>query len=110
MKGFFDIVYTTVKLIPRGRVATYGQIAALAGSPRGARAVGWALHVLKGSQLRAIPWHRVINREGRISTTCVEHTDQEQAYLLAREGVDVSHDKTGYRINLHTYLWDAKNK
>jgi methylated-DNA-protein-cysteine methyltransferase-like protein len=63
--GFFERVYTLVEQIPPGRVATYGQVAALLGVPRGARAVGWALRVLPRS--RAVPWHRVLGAGGRIS-------------------------------------------
>ncbi len=105
MEGFFELVYDTVKKIPRGKVATYGQIAALAGSPRGARTVGWALHILKSEQLKYIPWHRVINREGRVSTTCPDHTSDEQAFLLQKEGVHVEKKHDVYRIDLHQYQW-----
>jgi methylated-DNA-protein-cysteine methyltransferase related protein len=63
--GFFARVYALVARIPRGRVATYGQVAVLLGVPRGARAVGWALRVLDPRQ--AVPWHRVVGAGGRIS-------------------------------------------
>ena len=62
--GFFARVYAAVRLIPRGRVATYGQIAAWLGVPRGARAVGWALRALDRDD---VPWHRVVGYDGRIS-------------------------------------------
>jgi methylated-DNA-protein-cysteine methyltransferase-like protein len=65
-RGFFARVYALVRRIPRGRVATYGQVAALAGVPRGARAVGWALSGI-GERLRDVPWHRVVGARGRIS-------------------------------------------
>ncbi len=65
--GFFERVYTLVEQIPEGRVATYGQVAALLGVPRGARAVGWALRALPRSRSRAVPWHRVLGAGGRIS-------------------------------------------
>jgi methylated-DNA-protein-cysteine methyltransferase-like protein len=80
--GFFERVYEVVRRIPRGRVATYGEVAAILGVSRGARAVGWALRDLgrrkarlsrpKGRGLsrpkgREIPWHRVVGGGGRIS-------------------------------------------
>jgi methylated-DNA-protein-cysteine methyltransferase-like protein len=64
--GFFERVYAVVRRIPRGRVATYGQVAALAGVPRGARAVGWALGGV-GRREASVPWHRVVGANGRIS-------------------------------------------
>jgi methylated-DNA-protein-cysteine methyltransferase-like protein len=64
--SFFDRVYALVRQIPRGRVATYGQLAALLGVPRGARAVGWALRGL-GVRVKGVPWHRVVGQHGRIS-------------------------------------------
>jgi methylated-DNA-protein-cysteine methyltransferase-like protein len=64
---FFARVYAAVRAIPRGRVATYGQVAAFVGVPRGARAVGWALRALSPPLARAVPWHRVVGAGGRIS-------------------------------------------
>jgi methylated-DNA-protein-cysteine methyltransferase-like protein len=65
--GFFQRVYTAVRAIPRGRVATYGQVAALVGVPRGARAVGWALRAMDTAEARRVPWHRVVTAAGGIS-------------------------------------------
>jgi len=65
--GFFTRVYAAVRRIPRGRVATYGQIALLLGVPRGARAVGWALRALRGRSATTVPWQRVVGAGGRIS-------------------------------------------
>ena len=64
---FFARVYDAVRAIPRGRVATYGQVAAYLGVPRGARAVGWALRALSPALERSVPWHRVVGAGGRIS-------------------------------------------
>src|SRR5687767_2606789 len=64
---FFSQVYAAVRRIPRGRVATYGQVAAAVGVPRGARAVGWALRALRGRTAKGVPWHRVVGAGGRIS-------------------------------------------
>ena len=69
-EGFFERVYAVVRCIPRGRVATYGQIAALVGVTRGARAVGWALGGIgrrKARRADGVPWHRVVGARGRIS-------------------------------------------
>jgi len=65
--GFFERVYDAVRAIPKGRVLTYGQIARLLGTPRGARAVGWALRVLPKKLSHSVPWHRVVGAGGRIS-------------------------------------------
>jgi methylated-DNA-protein-cysteine methyltransferase-like protein len=64
---FFTRVYRAARAIPRGRVATYGQLARLIGVPRGARAVGWALRALDASRDGDVPWHRVVGAGGRIS-------------------------------------------
>ena len=100
------------KKIPSGRVATYGQIAAMCGSPRAARQVGWAMHAIDDSlDKRNIPWQRVINRHGMISTTCLEHPAEEQAFRLQREGVQVTKKDGNYFINLSKFLWrQGKNR
>lgn len=64
---FFERVYALVRRIPRGRVVTYGQVAALLGVSRGARAVGWALRALPERRAEHVPWHRVVGAGGRIS-------------------------------------------
>jgi methylated-DNA-protein-cysteine methyltransferase-like protein len=64
---FFPRVYALVRRIPRGRVATYGQVAAFLGVVRGARAVGWALRALPEAAAGRVPWHRVVGAGGRIS-------------------------------------------
>jgi methylated-DNA-protein-cysteine methyltransferase-like protein len=78
-------IYTVVRRIPRGRVATYGQVAALAGLPGHARQVGYALHALpRGTRL---PWHRVINAKGAVSRRRRPGDELSQRLLLEREGV-----------------------
>jgi methylated-DNA-protein-cysteine methyltransferase-like protein len=64
---FYRLVYRLVRRVPRGRVVTYGQVAAILGQPRGARAVGMALGALGPSQVDAVPWHRGINAPRRCS-------------------------------------------
>jgi len=79
-------IYAAVSRIPKGRVATYGQIASLAGLPRQARLVGYAMHSLPADS--DVPWHRVVNAAGKISlrADALGH-DELQAQLLRREGV-----------------------
>ena len=78
-------IYAVVRRIPRGRVATYGQVAVLAGLGGHARQVGYAMHALpKGS---SVPWHRVINARGEISRRRRPGEELSQRMLLEREGV-----------------------
>ncbi len=92
-------ILSVVKSIPRGRVAGYGQVAALAGSPRGARQVARVLHSLSAAE--KLPWHRVIGAAGRISLPEGAGGD-EQARRLRREGVAVG---AGGRIDLALFGW-----
>ena len=98
--GFFKKVWALVAHIPSGKVASYGQIAALLGNPRAARTVGWALHSTPDHL--DIPWHRVINSKGRISTDCGEHSPGLQRHLLEQEGVEF--DARDY-VNMDDYMW-----
>lgn len=81
----FEKIYEEVKKIPRGNVATYGQIAAKSGNPRLARVVGYALHVNPDPD--SIPCHRVVNREGRLSPAFVFGGENMQRALLEAEGI-----------------------
>lgn len=87
---FKDLVIQTVRMIPPGKVASYGQIAAMVDSPRAALQVGYVLHDYGGDG--KTPWWRVINSKGFISTKCEEHTKNMQKNLLESEGVEVSKD------------------
>jgi methylated-DNA-protein-cysteine methyltransferase-like protein len=93
-------ILAVVRRIPRGRVATYGQVAALAGLPRQPRLVGYALHALSSST--AVPWHRVINARGMISARSSGDGSISQRFLLEREGV--SFDGRG-RVSLERFQW-----
>ncbi len=90
-----------VRLIPEGRVATYGQIAALAGRPRNARQVGRSLAGLRGT---TVPWHRVVNARGTISERGIDPLEsvERQQFLLEEEGVLLDHQG---RIDLDRFGW-----
>ena len=75
-----------MRRIPRGRVATYGQVAALAGLPGAARQVGYALHALPAGA-DDVPWQRVVNAKGEVSPRAEPGADDEQRALLEAEGV-----------------------
>ena len=107
MTEFSTRVYDVVRLIPVGHVATYGQIAAMLGSPRAARMVGAALrHLPEGTD---VPWHRVLNGEGRISIENMDHPAEEQANLLMAEGVIVTVKDGIFSVNLGSFLWKPRN-
>ena len=97
----YRAIYSVVMRIPEGRVATYGQVACLAGQPGQARLVGYALRALMGDL--PVPWHRVVNARGEISCRSgASCADLEQRLFLEREGVRF--DPQG-RIPLERYLW-----
>lgn len=95
---FTERALRIIRSIPRGRVATYGQIAVLAGFPSAARQVVRLLHSLSDSE--ALPWHRVINSRGTISLTGDGY--EEQRRLLEAEGVQLG---LGGRVDFAAYLW-----
>ena len=98
--NFFERVYDAVKQIPKGKVATYGQIATAAGSPRAARQVGYALHV--NPQPGIIPCHRVVNRFGGLAPAFAFGGQEVQAELLRQEGVQV---QESFTVDLERYLY-----
>ena len=85
---FADVAAAAIRAIPEGKVATYGQVAALAGSPRAARQVVWLLN--SSWQTRELPWHRLIAAGGRIALTGTGAALQRK--LLRKEGVVISRD------------------
>ena len=93
-------IYATVKRVPKGRVATYGQIAAVAGLGRHARQVGYALHALPDGS--SVPWHRVLNARGEVSPRGEPGWEHIQRMLLEGEGVRF--DASG-RVALRRYQW-----
>ena len=105
--GFYEKVYKVVRCIPPGKVSSYGRIAEMLGTPKAARAVGYALSALRhpnqdGYTSANVPWQRVVNSQGRISIHHREQTANRQAEILRAEGVKV--DENG-RIDLSVYLW-----
>lgn len=101
-RSTFQRIYAVVKQIPAGRVATYGDVARMAGMPRSARVVGYALHALSDS---SVPWHRVVNARGELSLGKVDTTEGiEQRILLEDEGVEFDPDG---RVDLERYGWSG---
>lgn len=91
MKNTFEIIYDVVIRIPSGKVATYGQIARIAGNPRWSRVVGYALHV--NPAFGTIPCHRVVNRKGDLCPSFAFGGCEVQAQLLKAEGVEIIDNK-----------------
>ena len=100
MGEVFGRIYDVVRRIPKGSVATYGQIAALAGNPRWARVVGYALHV--NPEPGKIPCHRVVNRDGKTTPAFAFGGEDIQRKLLEDEGITFEADGT---VDLDKYLW-----
>ena len=92
-------IYRVIRRIPRGRVATYGQVAGLAGMPGQARLVGYALHALDDPR---VPWQRVINAKGEISARSELGPEELQRQLLEDEGVEFT---LGGRVSLERFRW-----
>lgn len=99
----FEKIYEVVKKIPRGKVATYGQIAELAGDKKWARAVGYALHANPDPE--KIPCFRVVNRFGGLAPAFAFGGIGVQAKKLKAEGIEVSAENT---VDLDKYLWNGK--
>ncbi len=100
--GTYEIIWDTVRLIPKGKVASYGQVAVEAGLPGQARLVGYALHATP--PLSGIPWHRVINAQGKISFPVGSPSYRRQRQLLRREGIVID----GGAIDLKRFGWLRK--
>ena len=98
----FEKIYEIVKQIPVGKVATYGMIAHLAGNPRWARVVGYALH--SNPEPGVIPCHRVVNRYGGLAPAFAFGGENQQRHLPELEGVQFVDDVT---VNLEVCLWNG---
>jgi methylated-DNA-protein-cysteine methyltransferase-like protein len=103
---FARAVYALVRRVPRGRVVTYGQVAALLGHPRAARAVGTALANLPRPLQHIVPWQRVINAAGRISIRGGIERPDLQRELLELEGIRF---RAG-TVLLKDYRWDGPTR
>ena len=101
MKNSYELIYDVVKRIPYGKVATYGQVAFLAGNPKWSRVVGYALHVNPDPD--SIPCYRVVNRFSEPSKAFAFGGLNEQIMLLRDEGIEV----VDGRVDLSKYLWDG---
>ena len=103
----YNIIYQTVRQIPFGKVATYGQIADLAGLHGKARLVGYALFKVDVN-LNDVPWHRVINAKGEISYSSLRRGgDYLQKHLLEKEGIEFNSKE---KINLNLYQWQTNDR
>ena len=99
--SFNELVYALVRHIPAGQVSSYGRIAKLLDVPHGARAVGWAMSALKSDD-RGVPWHRVVNAQGRVSIKGSPAGAAEQRARLEAEGIVF--DERGY-LDMARHLW-----
>ena len=98
----FDKIYDVVKKIPKGKVCTYGCVAAMAGNPRWSRVVGYALHV--NPEPGKIPCHRVVTRNGEVSKAFAFGGENMQRLLLAEEGIEFLGDG---RVDLKRFIWQG---
>ena len=99
---FFSLVYELVRLIPYGRVSSYGAIAAAIGSPGAARMVGWALNHCS-LESETVPAHRVVNRNGVLSGKHSFKEENTMQQLLEREGIIIKDDKV---VDFKRLFWD----
>jgi methylated-DNA-protein-cysteine methyltransferase-like protein len=100
----YQRIYRVVRRIPKGRVATYGQVASLAGLAGHARQVGYALHALPQGTI--VPWHRVVNAAGRISARATPGGELVQRILLEREGIPLDARGT---VPLDRHRWRPRS-
>ena len=101
--GSYARIYAVVRRVPRGKVASYGQVARLAGLPGRARQVGYAMYALPAGS--SVPWQRVVNAQGKVSRRRVPGAELTQRMLLEREGVRFG---PGGRIPLARYGWQPR--
>jgi methylated-DNA-protein-cysteine methyltransferase-like protein len=103
--NFFEDVFEVVKLIPRGRVTSYGAIARYLGTTMSARMVGWAMNAVHG--LHAIPAHRVVNSQGLLTGKAHFEPPSAMQKRLEKEGIKVAHDKV---IDFKKCFWDPSRE
>ncbi len=100
---FSKKVIQLIQAIPKGKIATYGQIAKLAGKPQGSRGVSWILH--SSSKAHNLPWQRVLNSKGMISFPMDSAEFKRQKQLLVKEGIDFNEAD---QIDLKKFQWRRK--
>jgi len=103
--SFFENVVEVAKLVPKGRVTTYGAIAAYLSTPKSARMVGWALNSQKGNS--KVPAHRVVNRTGLLTGKQHFTTPNEMELLLNSEGIET---QKGQIVDMQRYFWDPSEE
>ncbi len=99
MSNTFERIYDVVRQIPKGKVATYGQVAALAGNKRWARVVGYALHA--NPDEKGIPCYRVVTKDGNVSKAFVFGGENRQVELLKNDGIEF----VDGHVNMEKYQW-----
>lgn len=106
MGAFADRVFAVVKQIPRGKVATYGQIARIIGAPRAARYVGYALRAnpSPGTEPESIPCHRVVFKDGRMARGFAFGGPEIQQQMLEEEGVEFNEEG---KVVMESFLWNG---
>lgn len=104
-KDFFTNVYDVVRLIPKGRVTSYGAIARYLSTPKASRMVGWAMNA--AHKLPDIPAHRVVNRMGMLSGKMHFATPEMMENLLRMEGIEVKNDRI---CDFDRYFWDPNQE
>jgi methylated-DNA-protein-cysteine methyltransferase-like protein len=102
--NFHELVYQVVREIPRGRVTSYGSIAAALGSVKSSRMVGWAMNAAHGDP--TVPAHRVVNRNGLLTGKMHFATPTHMQELLENEGIKIKDDQI---IDFEKHFWDARS-
>ncbi len=108
--NFSEKVFAVCRTIPKGKVASYGQIALLCGNPKQARHVGYVLGHNQPPNGENIPAHRVVNSQGYLSGAGAFPTADTQKFLLESEGVSVTFINGSQRVDLREYNWTPSEK
>ena len=101
-ENIYDIIYEVVRSVPKGRVTSYGAVAAAIGAKSGARLVGYAMNHCEGVKPK-VPAHRVVNRNGMLTGKHHFSPPEKMKQLLIKEGIDVKDDKV---VNFSKVFWD----
>jgi methylated-DNA-protein-cysteine methyltransferase related protein len=102
---FFDSVYQVVRMVPNGRVTSYGAIAKYLSTPKSSRVVGWAMNA--AHSIKDVPAHRVVNRNGLLTGKMHFSSPNEMQLLLEKEGIKVINDQVQ---NFKTLFWDPSTE